>query len=138
MGKTNKRGDEEKRAKIRRRYTGGSIENAELITAKSPPKPFDDDSKKRVAVYTRFASPSFGSSDHELPKRHYSSMISEHSNWEHAGFYFDSVPANAYRPKFERMLSECRAGKIDLIVTPSLSRFAHGIIARHYCPSQYS
>lgn len=32
------------------------------------------------------------------------------------------------RPRFRQMLSDCRAGKIDLILTKSISRFARNTV----------
>jgi len=116
---------DELRERICRRYKEAG---ADKYPTRISPYIFDDNSEKRVAVYARFASPPLHDSDYELPKRYYSDMISMHPRWECAGFYFDSAPANAYRPEFERMLADCRAGKIDLIITKSISRFMRDIV----------
>ena len=62
---------------------------------------------------------------------HYEDMIKEHQGWELVGIYADegiSGTSLQHRDEFNRMIEDCKAGKIDLIVTKSVSRFARNIV----------
>ncbi len=72
-----------------------------------------------------------GKSIYELQKNHYEDMIKEHQGWELVGIYADegiSGTSLKHRDEFNRMIEDCKAGKIDLIVTKSVSRFARNIV----------
>ena len=61
----------------------------------------------------------------------YEDMIKEHQGWELVGIYADegiSGTSLKHRDEFNRMIEDCKAGKIDLIVTKSVSRFARNIV----------
>mgnify|MGYP002544963616 CR=1 FL=1 len=61
----------------------------------------------------------------------YEDMIKEHQGWELVGIYADegiSGTSLQHRDEFNRMIEDCKAGKIDLIVTKSVSRFARNIV----------
>ena len=60
----------------------------------------------------------------------YSAYIQSHPGWEYVGVYADEAytGTKGERPKFQQMLSDCRAGKIDLILTKSISRFARNTV----------
>lgn len=84
--------------------------------------------KLRVAAYCRVSS---GSADQlislEAQKMHYETYIKGNSEWEFAGIYFDegiTGTKKEKRPEFLRMIADCEHGKIDFIVTKSISRFA--------------
>ncbi len=86
---------------------------------------------KRVASYVRVSS-SKDEMIHSLSAQvsYYSEMIQNHPGWEYVGVYSDKVytgTKNA-RHDFERLLNDCRAGKIDMIITKSISRFARNIV----------
>lgn len=61
---------------------------------------------------------------------YYSSLIQKRSGWRYAGVYADKAltGTKAERPEFQRLLEDCRAGKIDLILTKSISRFARNTV----------
>ncbi|GHV41021.1 hypothetical protein FACS189490_07150 [Clostridia bacterium] len=61
-------------------------------------------------------------------KIYYRDEISRYSGGLIADFYEDYGSANVYRPEFERMLSDCRAGQIDFIIVRSISGFSRNII----------
>ena len=50
--------------------------------------------------------------------------------WEYAGVYADAdyTGTKDSRPEFQRLLADCRAGKIDRVLTKSLSRFARNTV----------
>lgn len=61
---------------------------------------------------------------------HYSSHIQKHLGWRYAGVYADKAltGTKAERPEFQRLLADCRAGKIDMVITKSISRFARNTV----------
>ena len=50
--------------------------------------------------------------------------------WEFAGVYADEGVSGTKesRPEFQRLLADCRAGKIDLVITKSITRFARNTV----------
>jgi len=61
----------------------------------------------------------------------YEDFVRRHPNWTLVKIYADegiSGTSLAHRDEFNRMIADCRAGKIDLIVTKSVSRFARNIM----------
>lgn len=84
--------------------------------------------KIRVAAYCRVSS----SSDDQLisletQKAHYETYIRANPEWEFAGLYYDEGISGTKTSKREGLLSmlkDCGRGKIDYIVTKSISRFA--------------
>ena len=61
---------------------------------------------------------------------YYSERIQKHPGWSYAGVYADRAltGTKSERPEFQRLLADCRAGKIDLILTKSISRFARNTV----------
>ena len=84
--------------------------------------------KIRVAAYCRVST----DSDEQLisldaQKAHYESYIKLNDEWEYAGLYYDEGISGTKvdaRNGLLSMLSDCEDGKIDLIITKSISRFA--------------
>lgn len=63
----------------------------------------------------------------ETQKEMYTDMIMMKPNWQMAGIYADEGITGTIakkRPDFMRMIEDCRKGKIDLIITKSVSRFS--------------
>lgn len=60
----------------------------------------------------------------------YSSMIQNHKGWNYVGVYSDEAITGTKetRESFQRLLNDCRNGKIDLIITKSVSRFARNTV----------
>jgi len=83
---------------------------------------------KRVAVYSRMAIPNQPSSHYDLLKQSYIDLIGGIPGGTLAGFYFDvGSGINRDRPELNRLLADCRAGKIDHVITKSVSRFSRNI-----------
>ena len=62
---------------------------------------------------------------------YYTNYISENPLYEYAGTYADegiSGTNTKKRDEFNRMIVDCRAGKIDMIITKSISRFARNTL----------
>lgn len=122
---------EEEKNKIRERYKGGNIENMQLIPAVQKESIIYDDSPKRVAVYVRVSTGDpRQTSSYENQKNYYTDSVSKHPNWDLVEIYADegiSGTSLKHRDAFLRMISDCEKGKIDLIITKSVSRFARNI-----------
>ena len=89
-------------------------------------------SKKRVAAYTRVSTfEETQDSSFSLQVEHYTKFIQSNEEWEFAGIYADrgkSGTSTEKRAEFLRMIEDCRAGKIDLVITKSISRFARNTL----------
>lgn len=99
-----------------------------------PPKPeYSGDNQidirpKRVAAYCRVSTDK-EQQEHsfETQKEMYTEMIMMKPNWQMAGIYADEGITGTIakkRPDFMRMIDDCRKGKIDIIITKSVSRFS--------------
>ncbi len=90
-----------------------------------------DQRKKRVAAYCRVStglSPQEESFD--LQKAYYTSCIRRNPDWEFAGIYADERSAlnTRQRPGFMQMIRDALAGRIDLILVKSISRFSRNLV----------
>lgn len=98
---------------------------------KIEPKRIKALAKKRVAAYARVSSGK-DAMLHSLSAQisYYSEYIQKHIEWEFAGVYADEAYTGTKdeRPEFKRLLEDCRCGKIDMIITKSISRFARNTV----------
>ena len=87
--------------------------------------------KKRVAAYAR-VSLDKEAMLHSLVAQvsYYGELIQRHREWEYAGVYADEglTGTKENRPQFQRLLSDCREGKVDMILVKSISRFARNTV----------
>ena len=87
--------------------------------------------KKRVAAYAR-VSCGKDAMLHSLSAQvsHYSNFIQNHGDWIYAGVYADEAKTGTKdsRENFQRLIADCRAGKIDMVITKSISRFARNTV----------
>lgn len=88
--------------------------------------------KKRVAAYCRVSTDSEEQlNSYEAQKSYYLQKIEETPDWEMAGLYADegiSGTSRKKRTEFNKMLTACKRGRIDMIITKSLSRFARNTV----------
>lgn len=123
---------DEKKQKIRERYKGVSEDVLDVIPAKPTEDFYKSEVHKKVAVYARVSTDDPNqTSSYELQKNHYEDLVNRHANWELVDIYADegiSGTSLQHRDNFIRMIDDCRSGKIDIIVTKSVSRFARNII----------
>ena len=102
-----------------RRQVGNNIKKAE--------KP-----KLRVAAYCRVSTDSDEQAiSYEAQIEHYTEYISKNPEWVLAGIFADdgiSGTNTKKRDEFNRMIDECHAGNIDMIITKSISRFARNTL----------
>lgn len=88
--------------------------------------------RKRVAVYARVST----SSDEQLnsidaQKSYYEEYIRKQKNWVYVGLFADegiSGLSHYKRTEFNRMIETAESGRIDLVVTKSISRFARNTV----------
>jgi DNA invertase Pin-like site-specific DNA recombinase len=90
-----------------------------------PPK------RKKVAAYVRVSSGK-DAMMHSLSAQisYYSKLIQDNPNWQYCGVYADEAKTGTKdsRPEFQRLLEDCKQGKIDMIITKSISRFARNTL----------
>lgn len=87
--------------------------------------------RKRVAAYARVSSGKDAMLESLSAQiSYYSGYIQRHIDWDFAGVYVDEAVTGTKdtRKEFQRMLEDCRTGKIDMIVTKSVTRFARNTV----------
>ena len=106
------------------------------VTLIQPKKSFIVDKEKhrqkRVAAYCRVST----GSDEQITSYNnqmkvYTEMIAANKEWEFAGLYADEGISGTRadkRPQFQKMIDACLKGKIDMIITKSVSRFARNTV----------
>ena len=86
---------------------------------------------KRVAAYARVSSGK-DAMLHSLAAQveYYSTYIRRHPGWEYVGVYADEAKTGTKdsREQFQQLLTDCKAGKIDHIITKSISRMARNTV----------
>ena len=83
--------------------------------------------KKRVAAYARVSAES-DRLTHSLSAQisYYSTLIQKNLEWEYAGVYADSFISGTSidkRTEFQRLIDDCEAGKINIILTNIKTRY---------------
>ena len=87
--------------------------------------------RKRVAAYARVSSEKISMVESlSAQVSYYSAYIQRNPEWEYAGVYADEgfTGTKNNRPEFQRLLADCRAGRIDIVLTKSVSRFARNTL----------
>lgn len=86
---------------------------------------------KMVAAYCRVSSNHIEQKSSYLAQiDEYTNRIKKNSEWEFAGIYADEGKSGTRlkgRLQFNKMIKDCKEGKIDLIITKSISRFARNV-----------
>ena len=104
------------------------------VVESSEPKQIQDEKhrKKRVAAYCRVSTDSKEQeTSFDSQVKYYTDLITKNEDWEFVGIYADpaiSGTSRKHRVEFNRMLYNCLHGKIDMIITKSMSRFARNQI----------
>jgi len=124
---------ERAKEKVRRRVQVAIDENNyEYYPAKKQIDYYDNDVHQRVAVYARVSTDSVSQTNSfELQKKYYEDFVVHHPQWELVYIYADqgiSGTSLKKRDNFNRMIADCKAGKIDMIITKSVSRFARNVV----------
>jgi len=88
-------------------------------------------SRKRVAAYARVTSGK-EAAIHSLSAQisYYNSLIQRNAEWLFSGIYADEAltGTKTNRPEFQRLMQDCRDGKVEMIITKSISRFARNTV----------
>jgi DNA invertase Pin-like site-specific DNA recombinase len=97
-----------------------------ILKVEHPVSPFKK--RKKVAAYARVSVES-ERMQHSLSAQvsYYSGLIQKNPEWEYAGVYADygiSGTGMAKRDAFNKMIADAEAGKIDIILTKAIQRFA--------------
>ena len=94
--------------------------------------PSEEKKKLRVAAYARVSTDNEEQEgSYEIQVEYYTSLIKGNPDWEFAGVYADDGISGTYTAKrggFMQMIDDCRARKIDMILTKSISRFARNTV----------
>jgi site-specific DNA recombinase len=89
------------------------------------------DAKKRVAAYARVSSGK-DAMLHSLSAQvsYYSNLIQSNPDWLYAGVYSDEAKTGTKenRGGFLRLVADCRDGRINMVITKSISRFARNTV----------
>lgn len=88
--------------------------------------------KKKVAAYCRVSTDSEEqASSYDAQVEFYTNYINSRNDWEFAGAFADdgiSGTNTKKRVEFNRMIQSCKDGKINMIITKSISRFARNTL----------
>lgn len=88
--------------------------------------------KKRVAAYARVSTElDAQQNSYEAQIEYYTNYIQGKPDWEFVGIYADEgISGTSYKNRsgFNRMIDDAKAGKIDLILTKSISRFSRNTV----------
>jgi len=101
--------------------------NIELVT----PTKVAEIRRKNVCAYARVSSGK-DAMLHSLSAQvsYYQKFIGSNPEWKFCGIYADEALTGTKdnREQFQAMLAECRAGRIDMVVAKSITRFARNTI----------
>jgi len=88
--------------------------------------------KKRMAAYCRVNTDQVEQlSSYEAQVSYYTTYIEKHEDYDLGGIYADEGfygTNTKKREQFNKMIDDCKAGKIDMIITKSISRFARNTL----------
>ena len=92
---------------------------------------YKSDEYQRVAVYVRVSTDDVNqTTSFELQRKYYEDFVREHGKWELVRIFADegiSGTSLRHRDAYNEMIAMAKAGKIDLIITKSVSRFARNV-----------
>ena len=132
IDKERRRAREAQKEKVRERIRV-SVDPSKYryIEAKKPVDYYSDDVQQRVAIYVRVSTDNVQqTTSYELQQKYYEDFVTRHPKWTLVHIYADegiSGTSMKKRDEFNRMIADCRAGKIDMIITKSVSRFARNV-----------
>ena len=122
----------EQREGLRQIYQRTVDGNKTFIPAKEKLNLDDPNKVVRVCAYCRVSTDNDEQlSSFELQQEHYRQLIGAHPTWELKHIYADegiSGTSLKKRDDFNEMITACRRGEYDLIVTKSVSRFARNLV----------
>ncbi len=87
--------------------------------------------KLKVCAYCRVSTDSTKQHKSYIAQaKYYENFIKENNKWDFAGIYADESSGTKVKNRndFSRMIRDCESGKIDLIITKSITRFARNTV----------
>lgn len=109
-----------------------SVTTLPATISKYTAKPINSKEKRRVAGYARVSTETEDQqTSYAAQCDYYTNYIQSRSDWEFVSLYSDegiSATSTKHREGFNRMIEDALAGKIDLIITKSVSRFARNTV----------
>ena len=103
-----------------------------MIPAKAPEEIKKATKCLKVAAYCRVSTDDKEQkTSYEAQIQYYTNKINKNPDWQMAGIFADEGITGTQakkRPQFLKMIRLCRQGKIDVILTKSLSRFARNTV----------
>ena len=125
--------NEEQKERIRRRvHVKIDEKNYQYFPETEHTDTYDNDSFQRVGIYVRVSTDNVHQSmSYELQKKYYEEFVKRHPKWQLVDIYADegiSGTSLKHRDAFNRMIADARAGRLDLIITKSVSRFARNVV----------
>ena len=123
---------EKQKERIRKRYSVRiDPDNYRFIPARKVPDFYDETIHQDVGIYVRVSTDDVRqTTSYELQKKYYEDYVNRHPNWTLVHIYADegiSGTSLKHRDEFNRMIADCKAGKITRIITKSVSRFARNV-----------
>ena len=92
----------------------------------------EGDRRLRICAYCRVSTDSTEQqASYELQCQHYKEYVLNHPGWELCGIYADegiSGTSTKKRSDFLRMIKDCKAGKVDMVITKNIARFARNVV----------
>ena len=128
-----RRQKQEQKERVRRRmHVSVDPNNYQFYPAKKQTDYYDDDVHQRVGIYVRVSTDDVRqTTSYELQKKYYEDFVTRHPKWTLVEIYADegiSGTSLAHRDAFNKMIADAKAGKIDMIITKSVSRFARNVV----------
>ena len=111
----------------------GSTPSFEKTRSMNVIRPVVEKEKLKVAAYCRVSTEyEEQQSSIKIQRQHFITLAAKHPDWEFVGIYADIVSGTKMekRPELLRLLSDCDAGDVNLVLTKSVSRFARNITDR--------
>ena len=124
---------EEQKERIRQRvHVKIDEQHYEYFPETEHTETYDNESFQRVGIYVRVSTDDVHQSmSYELQKKYYEDFVVRHPSWQLVDIYADegiSGTSLKHRDAFNRMIADAKAGKLDLIITKSVSRFARNVV----------
>ena len=124
--------EQEKKKTRQRMQVKVDPNNYEFIPAQKEADYYDNDVNQRVGIYVRISTDDVRqTTSFELQKKYYEDFVTKHPNWTLVKIYADegiSGTSLDHRVGFNEMISDAKNGKLDMIITKSVSRFARNVL----------
>ena len=123
---------ERKRAKAALTMQIDSLDSSQIHKIAAVSDSGEGPRKIRVAPYCRVSTDDIDQAiSIRLQQLEYRDKIKANPNWVSAGMYVDngfSGTNTTHRPGFLKLIEDCRAGLIDMVITKSVSRFGRNLM----------